>query len=134
MNKELSCKWPVSVLMSSQFLPVNCAQLFGFGDGAQASYDRMMEKFSETIPDSANNLQGVTIANSSHMDQGDICMYDQYVGTTFNSMIFKCDATKSQGTPIEFHEFLACTWLEYLFKIGYHDNTFTMKNLFMRLK
>lgn len=32
MNNEFSCKWPVCVLMSSQFVPVNIAKLFGFGD------------------------------------------------------------------------------------------------------
>jgi hypothetical protein len=32
MNKEFNCKWPVFSLMSSQFIPVNCAKLWGFGD------------------------------------------------------------------------------------------------------
>jgi len=83
---------------------------------------------------SGRNVQFVTIKDSTHMDQGDLCMYGQWEATLMNSMMFKASPTKHEGTPIEFHEFLCCIWLEYLLKIGYHDNTFTMSNIANRLR
>merc|ERR1712066_587904 len=47
--------------------------------------------------------------------------------------MFKATPTKKEGTPIEFHEFLCCVWLEYLLKIGHHDNTFQMSHIRERL-
>tara|TARA_B110000285_G_C14756877_1_gene437802 strand:+ start:434 stop:631 length:198 start_codon:yes stop_codon:yes gene_type:complete len=35
---------------------------------------------------------------------------------------------KKEGSNVEFHEFLGCVWLEYLYKIGHHDNTFGPNN------
>lgn len=61
-------------------------------------------------------------------------MFGQYETTLMNSFMFKCDGVKKQGNAFEFQEFLACVWLEYLLKIGYHDNTFSNSNLAMRLK
>jgi len=31
---------------------------------------------------------------------------------------------KKEGSNVEFHEYLALLWLEFLFKIGHHDSTF----------
>lgn len=35
---------------------------------------------------------------------------------------------KKEGSNVEFHEFLGCVWLDFLYKIGHHDNTFTPFN------
>lgn len=69
------------------------------------------------------------------MDQSDICMYGQYEALLFNRFVFKTKTpVKKEGNVFEFHEFLACVWLEYLLKIGYHDNTFTMSNIITRIR
>lgn len=46
----------------------------------------------------------------------------------------KVNGVKKQGTNIEFHEFLAMLWLDYLLKIGHHNNTYSERNLQIRLK
>lgn len=46
----------------------------------------------------------------------------------------KINGVKKQGTNIEFHEFLAILWLDYLLKIGHHNNTYSERNLQIRLK
>jgi len=35
---------------------------------------------------------------------------------------------KKQGSQVEFHEFVTLAWVEFLYKIGHHDNTFTPYN------
>jgi len=50
-----------------------------------------------------------------------------------NQAMYKISAEKKEGNPIEFHEFLCCLWLEYLLKIGYHDNTFSSQNISRRI-
>lgn len=90
---------------------------------------------AETVPDSKNKVQALTISNSSHVDQGDMCMYSGWEVTMMNSLMFKTKSGyKKEGTQTEFHEFLCCLWLEYLLKIGYHDNTFTMDHIIGRIE
>ena len=45
----------------------------------------------------------------------------------------KVSGVKEQGTNIEFHEFLAILWLDFLLKIGHHNHTYTERNLKVRL-
>lgn len=62
-------------------------------------------------------------------------MYGQWEASIMNSMMFKTKtALKKEGNIFEFQEFLAIVWLDYLLKIGYHDNTYSNSNLAMRLK
>lgn len=42
----------------------------------------------------------------------------------FSPMMSGVDKEKKEGSNVEFHEYLGCLWLEFLYKIGHHDNTF----------
>jgi len=75
----------------------------------------------------------MTIKNSSHTDQSDQVLYQQFESMLFNKFS-KVNGVKKQGTNIEFHEFLAMLWLDYLLKIGHHNNTYSERNLQIRLK
>ena len=51
-----------------------------------------------------------------------------------NRYFYNIRGTKEEGTPVEFHEFLCLIWLEYLLKIGFHDNAMPVLNIIPRLK
>lgn len=92
-----------------------------------------MEKFKTTIPDSKNNLQAVFIRDTQHADFGDKPLYVQYEMTWFNAFQ-GVPFDRKQGTGTQVHEFAVCLWLEFLLKVGMHNNTFTMSNIVMRLQ
>ena len=67
--------------------------------------------------------ESVHIKDSGHMEQMDRSIYEEFligVGSTTMGVPF----SKKQGSNVEFHEYLGLLWLEYLFKIGHHDETF----------
>mgnify|MGYP000962053671 CR=1 FL=1 len=55
-------------------------------------------------------------------------MTEEFLMAMVSPSMSKVDMEKKEGSNIEFHEFLACAWLEYLYKIGHHDNTFNGYN------
>ena len=76
IKQEFECKWPVCVIMSSQFLPVNLTHLFGFGQyTSELGYQNLLTMICEKNPNFRSNVEFLTIDNSSHIDQGDLCMY-----------------------------------------------------------
>lgn len=62
-------KWP-TFISQSNFLEKMCGGVFGFKN-ARGDYEQYLKKFKETIPDSKNNLQAVTLLDSAHTDYGD---------------------------------------------------------------
>ena len=119
-------------ISQSNFIDEMGSNAFGIKDGRQ-HYERYLNKFKETIPDSKNNLQAICIKDSSHPAYGDQPLYLTYEMALF-SVVQKCSMVKSQGNSTQFHEFAVCLWLEFLLKTGMHNNTFTMSNLVMRLQ
>lgn len=63
--------------------------------------------------------------DSGHTDQGDLVYYDNYAASFINS-IFGQSFYKSGGSNHEFQEALTLIWINYLYKIGLHDETFSV--------
>ena len=100
---------------------------------ARSEYLTYVRQFAETIPNSERNFEALVIDNSTHLDQTDEIMYNQFEYAMFNMFSGGVSMVKQQGSNIEFHEFLAILWLDFLLKIGHHNNTFTKDNLQERL-
>ena len=62
-------KWP-TFISQSNFLEKMGKMAFGI-DNAKADYIKYLNKFKETIPDSVNNLQALSLKDSCHTDFGD---------------------------------------------------------------
>ena len=118
-------------ISQSNFLEKMADGAFGFKD-SRGAYQRYLDVFKTTIPDSKNNLQAISFKDSSHADFGDQPIYAQYEMALFNIMQ-GVPMNKRQGSGMQFHEFAVCLWLEFLLKTGIHNNSFTMSNLVMRL-
>jgi hypothetical protein len=125
MNNEFTCKWPTCVVMSEKFIELVISKKFGYKEMGQTAYEKLQSLCNESVQNPEQNVQFMTIKNCSHMDQGDICMYSQWECSMFNSLIFGIKGSKAEGSQTQFHEFLCCLWLEYLLKIGYHNDTFS---------
>lgn len=61
--------------------------------------------------------------DSGHTDQGDLVYYDGYAASFINAL-FGQSFYKSGGPNHEFQEALTLIWINYLYKIGLHDETF----------
>lgn len=61
--------------------------------------------------------------DSGPTDQGDLVYYDSYAASFVNAL-FGQSFYKSGGPNHEFQEALTLIWINYLYKIGLHDETF----------
>ena len=100
---------------------------FGWRTGAK-EYKQYLQKFAKTIPRANRNLEAMTIQDSSHTDETDKVLYMQYEMSWFNRSL-RINGIKKQGTNIQFHEFLGLLWLDFLYRIKLHNNTFTPAHL-----
>ena len=54
----------------------------------------------------------------------DRSMSEEWLMANASPMMSGSTVEKKQGSNVEFHEYLGLLWLEYLYNIGHHDNTF----------
>jgi hypothetical protein len=71
-----------------------------------------------------NRLESVFIKNSGHLEQFDRAITEEGTMMFVSPMMSGVTRSKKEGSNVEFHEYLGLLWLEYLWKIGHHDNTF----------
>lgn len=117
-------KIPVYLLQSENFYGPMCEMFFKHN--FWEDYDIYIKNFKGRVGE--NNMEAVKILDSTHIDQGDACVYDQF-GTKFiNGPIFKSKFAKKQGSNVEFYEFITILWLDFLYRKGHHDNTFDDPN------
>ena len=87
-------------------------------------YATMSKNFAKHIPNA--QLDALLLDDSSHTDQGDVSVYNSFINSLlFNRILSKCSFTKKGGNHTQYYEYLACLWLNFLHRIGNHDNTFT---------
>ena len=91
-------------------------------------YLKLWENLKLRIPDSSTNLEAFLLKDSGHTDQSDGCIFDSYLACLFN-LGMGCSFNKAEGSNTEFNEFITLLWLNYLHKIGFHENTFTIESV-----
>lgn len=74
-----------------------------------------------------DKVESVIIQNSSHFDQSDPTIYMEALSAAMGQ-IQGATFEKTQGSQVQFHEFITLCWVEFLYKIGHHDHTFTPYN------
>jgi hypothetical protein len=97
-------------------------QMFGINDGFKI-WNTFCWNFHQRIPNPSKNFEAVKLVDSGHTDQGDLVYYDNYAASFINSL-FGQSFYKSGGSNHEFQEALTLIWINYLYKIGLHDETF----------
>jgi len=53
----------------------------------------------------------------------DRSIYEEWLVGVFSTTM-GVPFAKKEGSNVEFHEYIGLLWLEFLYKIGHHDNTF----------
>lgn len=99
-------------------------QVFGINDGFQI-WNTFCKNFHNRIPNPSQNFEAVKLVDSGPTDQGDLVYYDNYAASFITSM-FGQSFYKSGGSNPEFQEALTLIWINYLYKIGLHDETFSV--------
>jgi hypothetical protein len=79
-----------------------------------------------------DKVEGIIVQNSSHFDQIDMTVYMEALMASMGTTQ-KATFEKKQGSQVQFHEFVTLAWVEFLYKIGHHDNTFTPYNFNERI-
>ena len=75
-----------------------------------------------------DKFEAILIKNSGHIEQFDRILTEEHLMSMASPSMSNVTMEKKEGSNIEFHEFLAHLWLEYLYKIQHHDSTFNPYN------
>ena len=94
-------------------------------------YTKMALNFTKKI--GKNKFEAILVKNSGHLEQMDRCITEEWLFASVSPSMSNVAAEKKEGSNVEFHEFLGCAWLEYLYRIGHHDNTFGPYNYNQRV-
>jgi hypothetical protein len=86
------------------------------------TFQLMSQLFKKRI--GSDKFESVYIKNSGHLEQMDRVITEEKLMMTASIFMSGITELKKEGSNVEFHEYLGLLWLEFLFKIGHHDNTF----------
>ena len=81
-----------------------------------------------------NRFESVFIKNSGHLEQFDRAITEESTMMWVSPSMSGVTKSKKEGSNVEFHEYLGLLWLEYLWKIGHHDNTFDLASQFSTMR
>ena len=77
-----------------------------------------------------NKFELLKLKNAGHLDQEDASLYDQFVTGLFVNVAFQnISFIKKEGDPYDCSASLAFLQLEFLHKIGHHNDTFDLAPL-----
>lgn len=88
----------------------------------------MCENFQKRI--GKDKFESVHIRNSGHIEQMDRCITEELTMMAASPSMSGTTMAKKEGSNVEFHEYLGLLWLEFLFNIGHHDNTFNLNDTY----
>jgi hypothetical protein len=118
------------MLCSEGFLKQMMPLLFSCKDCFEV-YSKMGHNLAKRV--GLDKFEALLIKNSGHIEQFDRAITEEFVMSSASQAMQGFPGEKHEGSNVQFHEFLGILWLEYLYKIGHHDNTFNPYNLNERI-